>query len=1168
MTAQKRTFLVSVPDLPTDFPRPAERSNREVSCSGALDPAIAKQCEALGIGVSDSPNEPFLAAFMTLLSRYSGQTQSDLLVLEVENSEVEQSTNPESASPQGFLCALTICDEGRDRDSVQENPTRLDLFLQIKREAGRFDYRLAGNGNLFEKGALERTAGHFQSILAAILNEPDRPVDSISLLTETERKTLLVDWNQTGSETRDDVCVHRLFEEQAERTPDRIGVAFENESLTYRELNDRANRLAHRLHRLGVGPDSLVGVFVGRSLDLVVSILGILKAGGAYVPLDPEFPQDRLAFMIEDTAVPVILTQERLLESLPEHRAKTLRIDSDWTSITEEDSTNFEGNISSQNLAYAIYTSGSTGKPKGVLVEHRNVVNFFTGMDDRILHDPPGVWLAVTSLSFDISVLELFWTLTRGFTIVLHSEESPEREFSIARLIERHGVTHFQCTPSMAGILAARSEARAAFGSLQQMMVGGEAFPIALAKDLRAALSGKLTNMYGPTETTIWSTTFEIDSADPGVPIGRPIANTSIYILDPCGNPQPIGVPGELYIGGKGVVRGYHGRPELTAERFVKDPFSKEPNARMYRTGDLARYRKDGNIDFLGRLDHQVKIRGHRIELGEIESVLDSHPAIEKSIVVAREDLPGELRLVAYLTSSRNEVPGEGELRRYLGERIPNTMIPSAFVALEEFPLTPNGKVDRKALPAPQKKRPDLDQPYRAPRNDLEKRLAELWAANLYLDQVGVHDRFFDLGGNSLQAARVINQLQEELGETIYVVSLFEAPTIAEYTTFLQKNYCDAVSRRYPALALPKTNGAVATPRIEPKDVEAIRKFIPSLPLSRRPVDDAEPKNPGAIFILAPPRSGTTLLRVMLAGHPDLFCPAELQLLGFNTLAERKEAFTGKFNLWSEGTVRALMELERCEPDKAKALMAEYEDKGLTTKQFYKVLQDKLANRVLVDKSPSYASDLATLRKAEMDFENARFIHLVRHPYAMVRSFENYHMDQVLFIQEHPYSSRQLAELLWIVSHQNILEFLEGVPQDRWFRMRYEDLVSDPEKVIKAMCSTIDLDFHPNLLKPYENTDKKMTDGIYAESTPMGDKKFLKHGKIDAKSAESWKKVFEDNFLGSNAWEIAENLGYLQPEAGSPDSHPSAQDALRDSRAERRSGREDRRTRRLAHRSS
>jgi hypothetical protein len=441
----------------------------------------------------------------------------------------------------------------------------------------------------------------------------------------------------------------------------------------------------------------------------------------------------------------------------------------------------------------------------------------------------------------------------------------------------------------------------------------------------------------------------------------------------------------------------------------------------------------------------------------------------------------------------------------------PNEPVFAAFMTLLSR-YSGQNKVDRKALPAPQKKLPGLDQPYRAPRNDLERRLAELWAANLYLDQVGVHDRFFDLSGNSLQAARVINQIQEELGETIYVVSLFEAPTIAEYTI------------------------------------------------------DAEPKNPGAVFILGPPRSGTTLLRVMLAGHPGLFCPAELQLLGFNTLAERKEAFTGKFSLWGEGTIRALMDLENCDAEKAKVGMEEYENEGLTTKQFYKVLQDKSAGRVLVDKSPSYASDLATLRKAELDFDNARYIHLARHPYATVRSFENYHMDQVLFMKDHPYSARQLAELIWTVSHQNILEFLKNVPKNRWFRMRYEDLVADPEKVIKAMCSTIDLDFHPNLLKPYENTDKKMTDGIYAESTPMGDKKFLKHGRIDPKVAESWKKVSEDNFLGLGAWEIAENLGYLRPEAGPTDSNQAAQDALRDSRAERRSGREDRRTRRQARR--
>jgi acyl-coenzyme A synthetase/AMP-(fatty) acid ligase/acyl carrier protein len=429
-----------------------------------------------------------------------------------------------------------------------------------------------------------------------------------------------------------------------------------------------------------------------------------------------------------------------------------------------------------------MYTSGSTGKPKGVMLRHRNVVNFFAGMDECILHDPPGVWLAVTTLSFDISVLELLWTLSRGFKVVIYAGEGQSRTTkeisSIPALIERHQVTHFQCTPSMASMLLVDDESRTALSTIQTWLLGGEAFPVALATELNEMMSGDIINMYGPTETTVWSSTYRVGQAQCTIPIGRPIANTQLYILDSRMQPVPVGVTGELFIGGDGVARGYVKRPKLTAERFVKDPFCGEPDARIYRTGDLVRYRPDGNIEFLGRIDHQVKVRGHRIELGEIESVLGRHPAVREAVVTVREDVPGDKRLVAYVVPNRQLPLGIGELRSLLKDKLPDYMVPAAFVELEALPLTPNNKVDRRNLPPPPGERQAEDL-YIAPQNELERIIAGIWQDLLQVDRVGVDDNFFELGGHSLLATQVMARVRKVLRVDLPLRTLFDTPTVA-----------------------------------------------------------------------------------------------------------------------------------------------------------------------------------------------------------------------------------------------------------------------------------------------------------------------------------------------------------------------------------------------------
>ncbi|MFQ5799573.1 MAG: amino acid adenylation domain-containing protein, partial [Bacteroidota bacterium] len=566
------------------------------------------------------------------------------------------------------------------------------------------------------------------------------------------------------------------------------------------ELNDRANQLAHHLRGLGVGREALVGIHMHRCLDMIVGLLAILKAGGAYVPLDPTYPKKRLAFMLEDSKATVLLTVGRLAGKLPEHQAKVVCLDREWECISHQPNENPDSGVKDNNLAYVIYTSGSTGRPKGVMVEHRNVINFFVGMDADIDHVPSGTWLALTSISFDISVLELFWTLARGFKVVLFDfasvmsspnvlnivkEESNPSVISsrtFPALIRRHHVTHLQCTPSLVRMLISDPESFKSLRSLKKLILGGESLPPSLVEQLSTVVSGEIYNMYGPTETTVWSTTYRIDKsekADNSVSIGRPIANTELYILDRNLQPVPVGVPGELFIGGQGVVRGYLNRPELTNERFVPNPFKNGPNGSLYRTGDLVRYMVDGKIEFLGRLDHQVKIRGYRIELGEIEAALEQHPAVREAVVIAREDIPGDKRLVAYLTTKSESAPIINELRNFLKEKLPDFMVPSAFVFLEELPLTPNGKVNRRALPTPEAVRLKPKKDYVAPRSFTEQSLAKLWTEVLGMEEIGLRDNFFDLGGNSLSAVQITNRICQTFDVELPLQMFVGAPTLA-----------------------------------------------------------------------------------------------------------------------------------------------------------------------------------------------------------------------------------------------------------------------------------------------------------------------------------------------------------------------------------------------------
>jgi amino acid adenylation domain-containing protein len=567
-------------------------------------------------------------------------------------------------------------------------------------------------------------------------------------------------------------CIHELFETEVERKPDAIAVVFEERSLTYRELNQRADDLAQHLRALGVGPDVLVALFLERSFDMVVGMLGVLKAGGAYVPLDPIHPQKRLAYMLADAQPLVLLTQARLQSELPPHNAQLVMIEDVASEATQlKNAPALAREPTHRDLAYVIYTSGSTGEPKGVAIEHRSVVNMLTSMQKRPGLGAEDTMLAITTLVFDIAVLEIFLPLTFGARVVIAGSEITKDSVALIDLIERSGVSVMQATPATLRMLLDTGWTGAPH---LKILCGGEAWTDELASQLLPR-SNSLWNMYGPTETTVWSSVSKVETGEPIV-VGKPIARTRLYVLDGTRQLVPVGVPGELYIGGDGLARGYFNRPELTRERFVTDPFATEPGARMYRTGDLVQRRPDGTLDFLGRLDHQVKIRGFRIELGEIEARLRNYPGVAKAVVIVRDDQPGEKRLVAYFVG---EVDISAvALRAHLATALPEYMVPTAYMRLEALPLTPNGKLDRKALPSTHVSEQASDIALLEPSTPTEKALARIWCEMLELKQVGLRDNFFDLGGHSLLAVRVIGDINKTLKGLLTIPAFYQDPTI------------------------------------------------------------------------------------------------------------------------------------------------------------------------------------------------------------------------------------------------------------------------------------------------------------------------------------------------------------------------------------------------------
>jgi len=686
--------------------------------------------------------------------------------------------------------------------------TQFDLTLRVMDDSRGLRGMLEYNSDLFDADRIDRLLIHLENLLAQAVALPDRPLGELPLLSVEERNLVLRDWNDTETGPRPEVCLHELFERQAAQTPEAVAVTFRDQRLTYRELDERAGKLALYLRGLGVGPDVPVAIAVERSLEMIIGLYGILKAGGAYVPLDPTYPRERLAYMLEDAHTPVVLTLAKFRVRLPEKDGlRVIRLDEDWEEIAQSpgpgraqaprpDRAQAPG-PGPGNLAYIIYTSGSTGQPKGAAIPHRGIVNRILWMQEAYGLTPSDRILQKTPYTFDVSVWELFWPLATGARLVVARPGGHQDPAYLKKTIVEEGITTIHFVPSMLQVFLGEP-GLSACGSLKRVICSGEALTLAQeeaffshlgAGNLGAGNLGvELHNLYGPTEASVDVTSWACEPGGPRreAPIGRPIANTQIYLLDANFELSPVGVPGELYIGGVSLARGYVGRPELTAERFLPDPHGPVPGARLYRTGDLARYRADGAIDFLGRKDFQVKVRGFRVELGEIETVLGSHSSVGQTVVVAREDVPDDKRLVAYVVPTPGAAIRPDRLRAFLKEKLPEYMVPSAFVALERLPLSPNGKMDRRALPVPGESRPPA-KVFIAPRTRAEELLSGIFGQVLRLKRVSVEDDFFDLGGHSLLATGVVARIRDAFGIELPVRSLFEAPSVAQLAALVAR---------------------------------------------------------------------------------------------------------------------------------------------------------------------------------------------------------------------------------------------------------------------------------------------------------------------------------------------------------------------------------------------
>jgi amino acid adenylation domain-containing protein len=836
----------SVLELPTDRPRPPVQTFRGATHAWSLPKSLTDALKALSREEGVTLYMTLLAAYAVLLSRYSRQEDvtigtpianrnraetEDLIGFFVNTLalRIDLSGDPtfrqllrrvSEVSLEGYLHQdlpfEKLVEEVQPERSLSYHPLFQVMFIfnnspmpelllpglsvrgvEFASGVAKFDTTLimmeTGEGlggfweynvDLFDTATVERMVGHFNALLESVVADADRRVAEVPLLDESEERLLLEEWNNTAADYSVGRCVHQLFEARAALDPGATAARCEGESITYGELNERANRLAHHLRSLGVGSEVMVGVLMERSINWVVALLGVLKAGGAYVSLDPQYPAERLAFMVEDARAPVLLTQGRLVgDGVESGDVKVVRIDDDWDTIAGHDAHDPENLAAPENAAYVVYTSGSTGRPKGVVTSHGSILNLVFWHQREFAVDERDRASQVARMGFDASVWEIWPYLTAGASVHLIDEETRLSPPRVKDWLAENRITIGWLPPALAeGVLASEGLERL---SLRKLLTGSDRVVLRPPQSLGC----DFVNAYGPTEATVIVTAGLIsgDAESGGAPhIGRPLANTQVYILDSRMRPVPVGVAGELCIGGDNLARGYLHRPALTAEKFVPSPFGARPGARLYRTGDLARYLPDGNIEFIGRIDHQVKIRGFRIEVGEVEATLLRHPSVEAAAVVVHE--AGDKRLVAYVvTVAEQEPPSGGELRDFLRGSLPEYMVPSAFVPVGALPLSPNGKVDRKVLPAPDYAGAEAAADYVAPATPLEEELAAMWSGVLGVERVGTRHNFFELGGHSLLATQLVSRVRERFDVELPLRDFFESPTVAQLAAAVEQ---------------------------------------------------------------------------------------------------------------------------------------------------------------------------------------------------------------------------------------------------------------------------------------------------------------------------------------------------------------------------------------------
>ncbi|WP_111977559.1 non-ribosomal peptide synthetase [Algibacillus agarilyticus] len=1181
--------------LQTDRPRPKIRSNQGSAVYFELGNQCANQLSKICTMAGVTPFMALLSAFSVLLSRYTGEkdivigspiavrphSQTESLIglflntlalridLSAEPSFNELLTRVRKVSLESYehkeipfdhvLQALDLdrnpsytplfqvlfalqnapmSDVGLDGLNISSQPTQslhspFDLVLSLEESTDNIQGFFRYNTDLFEHATIERMVEHFKILLNGLLTQPTENIQHLPIISNEER-IQLNDWRGGKDQPTNKLTLAQTFNIQADQYANSIAARFNDQTLTYRQLNEKANQLAHRLHKIGVSRGDYVGLYTERSLELVIGVLGILKAGAAYIPLDPAYPDDRLNYMAQDSKLQVIVTYH---ESKPNLAVNTVNLDDPTLKAESIETPNITTSL--DDIAYVIYTSGSTGKPKGVEVSNANVTRLFTTTEPLFGFNSKEVWCLFHSYAFDFSVWELWGALLHGGKIVvvpLHISRTPDQ---FHQFLQQNGVTVLNQTPSAFKQLIEADQRLVTTNQnpldLKWVIFGGEALdPRHLANwvERYGLNTPQLINMYGITETTVHVSFHCLTQQDieKGIStIGKPLPDLNIQIVDQHNQIVPIGIAGEMLIGGGGVAKGYLNLPKLTAERFVPDQNHMGSSQRLYRSGDLARWRSNGNLEYLGRIDHQVKIRGFRIELGEIERCLSLHDVVSEAVVLTTDEINGA-RLIAYAVTHDNQNSAlTTTLRLHLQSLLPDYMIPATILLLDQLPLTNNGKLDRKQLERLLDKTRNEQANHNKllltpPETDLEKTLAALWCDVLSIPQINLDDNFFELGGDSIRGAILANKIQQKIESVVYVVALFEAPTIRLLITYLHQHYPEAMKKMGEISVAEQSS-----PLIDEQSVAAFKALIPPTPKSPslQNITAKRKKNPRAIFVLSPPRSGSTLLRVLLGGHDNLFSPPELELLGFETLGERKQICSGRDAFWLEGTLRAVMEACNVDADQAKEIMASRENVDMPTQAFYAELQEWVGDKVLVDKSPSYALQKGVMERAEAYFDEPLYIHLHRHPYGMINSFEDAKLDQIFFRYPHQLTEQRLGELIWLQSHRNIFDFLSTIPAERQINVSFEDMTKQPETVVKQLCKFIDLDFSSDMLDLYNNQQKaRMTDGIHQESTMLGDVKFHTHKQIDAAISERWRKKYNKAFLGQPTLDMAKIFGY------------------------------------------